>query len=71
MQRRRQRHVERIAGISERIVDHVETLQPGEVLDSVRSRKVGSNGAANLWPERFGRSRRITGPEHPNRSGGC
>jgi hypothetical protein len=35
MQKRGQRHMGRIAGISERVVDHVETMQPGEVLGSI------------------------------------
>ena len=35
MQKRAERHVERIAGISERVVDHVETMPPREVLDSI------------------------------------
>jgi hypothetical protein len=35
MQERAERHVERMAGISERGVDHVETLAGREILKSV------------------------------------
>ena len=35
IQQRGARHVERIAGISERVVDHVETMPPAEVLGSI------------------------------------
>jgi hypothetical protein len=35
MQQRGQRHVERMAGISERCVDHIETMQGPEILKSV------------------------------------
>ena len=35
MQQRGERHVERIAGISERGVDHIETMDGPEILNSV------------------------------------
>ena len=35
MQRRGERHVERMAGISERGVDHIETMDGPEILNSV------------------------------------
>jgi hypothetical protein len=35
MQKRGERHVERIAGISERGVDHIETMEGPAILDSV------------------------------------
>ncbi len=35
MQQRGNRHVERMAGVSERVVDHVETMQGDEVLKSI------------------------------------
>ena len=35
MQQRGQRHVERMAGISERAVDHIETMHGPEILKSV------------------------------------
>jgi hypothetical protein len=35
MQKRGERHVERMAGVSERAVDHVETLDGPEILNSV------------------------------------
>ena len=35
MQQRGERHVERMAGISERVVNHIETMDGSEVLDSV------------------------------------
>ena len=35
MQRRGERHVERMAGISERGVDHIETMDGAEILNSV------------------------------------
>jgi len=35
IQERAARHVQRIAGISERVVDHLETMQGAEVLDSI------------------------------------
>ena len=35
MQKRAERHVERMAGVSERGVDHIETMDGPEILDSV------------------------------------
>src|SRR5207249_5167572 len=35
MQQRGERHVERMAGVSERAVDHIETMDGPEILDSV------------------------------------
>ena len=35
MQQRGERHVERIAGVSERAVDHIETMDGPEILNSV------------------------------------
>jgi hypothetical protein len=35
MQRRGERHLERMAGVSERGVDHIETMNGPEILDSV------------------------------------
>jgi hypothetical protein len=35
MRQRGERHVERMAGVSERAVDHIETMQGGEILNSV------------------------------------
>lgn len=35
MQQRGERHVERIAGISERVTGHVETMEPAAVLKSI------------------------------------
>ena len=35
MQRRGERHVERMAGVSERGVDHIETMNGPEILDAV------------------------------------
>ena len=35
MQKRGERHVERMAGVSERAVDHIETMDGPEILDSV------------------------------------
>jgi hypothetical protein len=35
MQQRGERHVERIAGVSERGVDHIETMDGPEILDSI------------------------------------
>jgi len=35
MQQRGERHVERMAGVSERAVDHIETMTGPEILDSV------------------------------------
>jgi hypothetical protein len=35
MQQRGERHVERMAGVSERGVDHIETMDGPEILDSV------------------------------------
>lgn len=35
MVQRGQRHVERMAGVSEKIVGHVETMDPAEVLESI------------------------------------
>jgi len=35
MQKRGERHVERMAGVSERAVDHIETMNGGKILNSV------------------------------------
>ena len=35
MQRRGERHIERMAGVSERCVDHIETMDGSEILNSV------------------------------------
>ena len=35
MAQRGQRHVERMAGIAERVVPHVETMEPGAILDRI------------------------------------
>ena len=35
MQQRGERHVERMAGVSERGVDHIETMDGAEILNSV------------------------------------
>ena len=35
MQQRGERHVERMAGVSERGVDHIETMDGSEILNSV------------------------------------
>src|SRR5262245_6110462 len=35
MQQRGERHVERMAGVSERVVSHVELLEPGVILDQI------------------------------------
>ena len=35
MQQRANRHVERMAGVSERVVDHVETMDAEDVLESI------------------------------------
>jgi hypothetical protein len=35
MQQRGQRHVERMAGVTEKVVEHVESLEPGVILDQI------------------------------------
>ena len=35
MQQRGERHVERMAGVSEKVVSHVESLEPGVILDQI------------------------------------
>ena len=35
MQQRGERHVERMAGVSEKVVSHVESLEPGVILDEI------------------------------------
>ena len=35
MQQRGQRHVERIAGVTEKVLPHLEAMQPGEVLEGI------------------------------------
>ena len=35
MQERGERHIERMAGVSERAVDHIETMNGPEILNSV------------------------------------
>ena len=56
MQERGQRHRERMAGVSERVVDHLETMRPNEILtrsaqvekiDTVARRTFGLNEAAS------------------------
>ena len=37
MQRRGERYVERMAGVAERVLPHLETLAPSEILDSARN----------------------------------
>ncbi len=37
MKQRGERHTERIAGISEKVVTHVETMQPADVLESIHA----------------------------------
>ena len=37
MQARAKRHVERMAGITDKVLPHLETMQPGEILDSARN----------------------------------
>jgi hypothetical protein len=46
MQRRGERHVERIAGVSERGVDHIETMNGPEILNSVLRSGNHSSGKA-------------------------
>ncbi len=35
MQQRGERHVERMAGVTEKVVEHVESLEPGVILDQI------------------------------------
>ena len=35
MQQRGQRHIERMAGVTEKVVEHVESLEPGVILDQI------------------------------------
>jgi hypothetical protein len=52
MQQRGQRHVERMAGVSEKVVSHVESLEPGVILDHIdKVEKSGSCCASYLRPE--------------------
>jgi hypothetical protein len=37
MQARADRHVERMAGITDKILPHLESMEPGEILDSARN----------------------------------
>ena len=37
MHERGRRHVERMAGITEKVLPHLETMKPGEILDSARN----------------------------------
>jgi len=41
MQKRGERHVERMAGVSERAVDHIETMDGPEILKSVAASFIG------------------------------
>ena len=37
MQERAERHVERMAGITEKVLPHLESMQPAEILNSARN----------------------------------
>lgn len=37
MQARAERHVERMAGITDRVLPHLERMKPGDILDSARN----------------------------------
>ena len=37
MQARAERHVARMAGITDKVLPHLETMEPGEILDSARN----------------------------------
>ena len=37
MQERGQRYAERMAGVSEKVLPHLESMPPGEILDSARN----------------------------------
>ena len=54
MQQRGERHLERMAGVSERGVDHIETMDGPEILNSVdRNRKARQSCPAHVWPFRW------------------
>ena len=45
MQQRAQRHVERIAGVTDNILPHLESLQPAAILEGIHEiEKYDSNG---------------------------
>lgn len=49
MRERAERHVERMAGVSERAVDHIETMDGPEILNSIdRIEKADKVAAAHL-----------------------
>jgi cobalamin biosynthesis protein CbiD len=54
MQKRGERHLERMAGVSKRGVDHIETMDGFEILNTVDQNRQGS--APRLW--HLGRKRR-------------
>ncbi len=37
MQQRGERYVQRLAGVSERVMPHLDSMEPGEILDSARN----------------------------------
>ena len=37
MQERAERHVERMAGITDKVLPHLEAMKPGDILDSARN----------------------------------
>ena len=37
MQARAERHVERMAGVTDKVLPHLESMEPGEILDSARN----------------------------------
>ena len=37
MQARAERHVERMAGITDKVLPHLESMEPAEILDSARN----------------------------------
>jgi hypothetical protein len=53
MQQRGERHIERMAGVSERAVDHIEEMDGPEILNSVdQIEKLDKVARANVWAER-------------------
>ena len=51
MQERAERHMERMAGITEKVLPHLKKMEPGEILDSARtwSDSITWRGATSDW----------------------
>lgn len=64
MQQRGERSIERMAGVSERAIDHIETMDGPEILDTVDRIEKLDKVAPHLWHFRRKRGSEPNGSEH-------